>query len=251
VIVVAHPDDEILGLGTLLPQFRNLRAIVHVTDGAPRQGSDIARAGASSWRQYADLRRHEFEAAMQRAGVRTEFLCLGCPDQETAAHLPWISYRLRKILERIRPAVVFTHPYEGGHPDHDSCAVAVKLACLLYSNPAPECLEFASYHAASEGGGIETERFLASSRKVWERRLSSEQQRFKRDLMDCYPSQREVLSLFSLRDEPLRRSPKYDFLKPPHSGKLFYENFNWGMTGRRWRQLARRAMTALELSDSI
>ena len=236
----------------MLPRFRNLRAIVHVTDGAPRRGPDAAHAGANSWQGYAAIRRREFLAAMRRAEVKAEFVCFGCPDQEASFQLPSLTAQLRKLCQRLRPAVLFTHSYEGGHPDHDACAAAVSFACSSTRSheKVPEMLEFASYHSGC-GGEFEAERFLGHSRRLWPRSLTEEEQQFKRDLAASYPSQQQVLAQFPLREEPIRIAPQYDFSKPPHRGKLHYENFNWGMTGRRWRQLARRAMTTMGITPCV
>jgi N-acetylglucosamine malate deacetylase 2 len=252
VIIAAHPDDEVLGVGTLLPHLRNLRAIVHVTDGAPRHGSDVAQAGVNSWQEYAALRRREFEAAMRNAGVNAEFICIGCADQEASHRLPWLTARLIREFQRLRPSIVFTHSYEGGHPDHDACAAAVSFACALIRlhHKCPDILEFASYHAASSGG-FESEGFLGHSRRLWPRPLNEQQRQFKHDLLACYTSQQRVLCQFPLHEEPIRIAPKYYFSEPPHRGKLHYENFDWGITGRRWRQLARRAMRTLKLAQSL
>lgn len=253
VIIAAHPDDEVLSVGTLLPYFRNLRALVHVTDGAPRRGSDAANAGANSWQEYAALRRNEFQSAMKRAGVLTaRLLCLDYPDQEASYNLVMLSRRLAALFQRIRPSVVFTHSYEGGHPDHDACAAAVRFACLLLDSQEkhPQVFEFASYHMAPDGG-LESERFLPGSRRIWRHTLTEEERQRKRDLFDTYQSQQRVLSQFPLRAEPIRVAPKYNFCKPPHRGKLYYENFGWGMTGRIWRKLARQAMATLGLSHCV
>ena len=37
--------------------------------------------------------------------------------------------RCAGLIGALRPAVVITHAYEGGHPDHDTLALAVRLAC--------------------------------------------------------------------------------------------------------------------------
>jgi LmbE family N-acetylglucosaminyl deacetylase len=262
-IVVAHPDDEVLGVGTLLPHLENLRAIIHVTDGAPRRGPDAANAGVSTWQEYAALRRREFEAAVAAAGVKNaQLICLEYPDQEASFHLRQLTRRIARIFRQLRLRVVFTHPYEGGHPDHDACAAAVRFACsLLLRRRPPEVLEFASYHS-SPYGGVETECFLgwiAPGRRhktivcptaMWTRVLSDVQRRKKLDMLSRYASQQAVLSQFPIRQEPIRMAPDYDFTKPPHPGKLNYENFDWGMDGQRWRRLVRSAISALRVPQT-
>jgi N-acetylglucosamine malate deacetylase 2 len=148
MVVVAHPDDEFLGVGSVLPQFRNLRAIVHVTDGAPRCGPDAAHAGANSWQEYAALRRCEFLGAMRSAGVRAEFICLGHPDQAASFQLLSLTAQLRKLCQRLRPAVLFTHSYEGGHPDHDCCAFLSHRIGLQHNLPV---WEMPLYHRTYRG----------------------------------------------------------------------------------------------------
>ena len=60
-------------------------------------------------------------------------------------HLTELAHRLREILEREKPQAVITHAYEGGHPDHDAAAFAVRAACRLAAEPPP-ILEMALYH---------------------------------------------------------------------------------------------------------
>lgn len=250
-IVAAHPDDEVIGVGSLLPQFQDLRVVVHVTDGAPRRGEDIAKAGVSTWQEYAQLRRWEFQTAMREAGVTAaKQVCLECPDQEASFCTTALTRQLMNIFEELRPAFVFTHPYEGGHPDHDTTALAVHCAAeLLWNRSAytPEILEFSSYHQGSEG--METGRFLPKAEwTVNNHELTEAERNAKRKLFECYQSQRNVLQYFAIEEEPLRPAPQYDFTKPPHEGKLYYENFAWGVTGEKWRALAAQAIRELELT---
>jgi hypothetical protein len=56
-----------------------------------------------------------------------------------------------------------------------------------------------------------------------------------------YRSQAKVLESFPTDIERFRVAPKYDFHSPPHRGPLFYERFDWGVSGAEWRELAVRA----------
>ena len=245
IIVAAHPDDEVVGLGTRLNEFQNLLAIVHVTDGAPRTGPDVANAGFATWRQYADQRRKEFESAMREARARPgRKLCFWCPDQRAIYGIASHTRRLAALFERVHPQYVFTHPYEGGHPDHDAAAVSVHAAVALLRNAgraAPLILEFASYHNSCTG--LESERFLDDSEApVRDRVLNSEQQNLKQNVFRCYASQQKVLAWFPIKREPVRLAPAYDFTSPPHEGQLLYETFGLGLTGKHWRRVAAKTL---------
>ena len=62
--------------------------------------------------------------------------------------------RILELVQSVDPTVVWMHPYEGGHPDHDAAAVCAHAALALRSRerravPAP--YEFTSYHAGQSG----------------------------------------------------------------------------------------------------
>jgi hypothetical protein len=52
-----------------------------------------------------------------------------------------------------------------------------------------------------------------------------------------------VLGSFGTDCERFRDAPQYDFLLPPHPGKLWYECLCWPMTGEKWRELAQSALS--------
>lgn len=241
VIVAAHPDDEVIGLGTRLSNFEQLRAIVHITDGAPRNGTDIRNAGKQTWQEYADLRRTEMQAALEQANCNTDQTpCFWCPDQRALNRIASHARRLGSLFERLRARHVFTHPYEGGHPDHDAVAASVHCAAALMQGRGltpPLILEFASYHAAPSG--VESECFVSHPGiPVRDRKLSEDQRTVKRRLFRCYRSQQNTLAWFPVQNEPIRLAPSYDFSSPPHEGQLLYETFGWGFTGAKWRRVA-------------
>lgn len=230
VIVAAHLDDETIGMGAQLCRLRDV-TIVHVTDGAPRR--------RPHWKHYAQTRRDEFLRAASLAGIPPE-RCLeaGLPDQQAAHHLIELSCFLSRLFDQLRPRFIFTHPYEGGHPDHDATAFAVHHAA-----PAATVIEFTSYHRAPYGTGIETGCFLGEAERTIE--LNDDQKSQKQKMLNCFASQRETLRWFPVDRELFRRAPLYDFSQPPHAGQLFYDFFDWGMDAATWRRHAHAAERAM------
>ncbi len=249
VIVVAHPDDEVIGAGGQLPRWPKAH-LVHITDGAPANLADAQRLGFGSRECYAQARRRELEMALAVAGLTPgQSRCLGVTDQQSALQLPSIVGELLDILHELSPTAVLTHPYEGGHPDHDSTAFAVHAACrCLWSRQrlAPTIIEMTSYHNRS---GIMQPREFLPRAGVLEitAPLTDSERVLKRRLFDQFSSQQNVLCWFPIDIERFRRAPVYNFFQPPHGGKLYYELFDWGMTGDRWRQLARKCADDLGL----
>jgi LmbE family N-acetylglucosaminyl deacetylase len=248
MVVAAHPDDECVAAGSRLPRLAHAQ-FVYLTDGAPADGGDAAAQGLSVG-EYACRRRQELEQALALCGIRpVQVLQLPCPDQQAAARLVELTRTLARLFLRLAPAAVLTHPYEGGHPDHDASAFAVHAAARLLRRdglPAPAVVEMACYHQGSHG--IRPCTFLpAGDEEAVTVQLTPEEQRRKRALFQCFATQQRTLRQFPLELERFRRSPAYDFRQAPHEGQLFYESFPWGMTGERFRELAAEAIAELAL----
>jgi LmbE family N-acetylglucosaminyl deacetylase len=250
LLVVAHPDDEALGAGALLTRLADA-SIVIVTDGAPKDGIAARAAGFDGNDAYRQARALEISDALASIG-RSEVPVshLRFPDQQAVANLPHIVPRLMQIMRLGKFRYVVTHPYEGGHPDHDATALAVHAACFLLREDgfdAPLPVEMTSYHVAD--GQMAYGRFLpaADAGPVETFTLDSGEQDRKQRMLECYRTQYSLLAEFPLGAEHFRAAPLYDFLEPPHPGPLAYEAFLWRMNGADWRRAAGRALNRLGL----
>jgi LmbE family N-acetylglucosaminyl deacetylase len=232
-LVVAHPDDEVVGLGSRLAYFERL-TLIHLTAGAPRDGRDAHRAGFLDRGAYAGAREAELRAALDRLGVRATRIGYGIPDQETAHNLPELIERLRSDLSHV--AALFTHPYEHGHPDHDSAALAVALAV-----PDLPRFEMAFYHSGPDGARFG--RFWPdpdSPETVIP--LSPDEQHAKAEALACFATQGETLAQFPLTDERIRPAPRYDFSRPAPPGAALYESWGFAESAADWRAQAARVL---------
>lgn len=247
VVVVAHPDDEAIGVGARLKSLPDA-IIVHVTDGAPRDPVYAQKKGFATREEYSRARQDELAAALRLVGVGPERTrCLNVVDGEATERLVELAYAMADIFDEFRPEVVLTHPYEGGHTDHDSTAFAVHLACGMLRRegvPAPLVLEFTSYNFKDGERTIgEFIPFFGVNAKQAE--LPTELQALKREMYDCFVTQKECLSAFPVEREKFRPAPRYSFTQPPHQGPLLYERFSNLVSGEQWRDQARRALERL------
>lgn len=236
VVVIAHPDDEAISLGSALSLFQDV-TVVQVTDG----GVDIPRiwagAGVDSRDSHVAFRRAERARAWRAAKWTHPLRECGIPDRQAHMEVQRVIGRLLLMLPSAD--AVFTHTYEGGHPDHDACAFAVQTACDRLGSQAPERVEFTSYHWNQRRV---MGRFYADTSRpeVWAQ-VSGKRLQRKQRAIAAYASQRQILRWFPPEREGYRLAPRYDFTQAPPPPGCLYERRGLPVTSAEWRAAIARA----------
>jgi LmbE family N-acetylglucosaminyl deacetylase len=250
LLLAAHPDDETIGASAVLGRLPGAM-VVYLTDGAPRDPQFRSPHVSGSRELYACVRAEEAASALSHVDIPPErMVFLSGVDQEAILQAPELVEELVSIIQEFRPSIIITHPYEGGHPDHDAAALVARLSLYITRRQnagVAELVEMTSYHAAR--GTRVTGQFLSSPplladaiEPALQLAMSAEERTRKARMLGCYVSQWHLLSDFPLEPEQLRPAPVYDFTRPAHEGMLWYESLHWPLTGTRWRELAGRVL---------
>lgn len=251
LVVAAHPDDEVIGLGGMLCRRKDV-IFIKATDGAPQDPRFSISAGFRNRSHYAEARHEELLDALKLVQIGPEKIrSMAFADQEIMLNLAVFVRDLKQFLLDIRPTAVITHPYEGGHPDHDGAAFAVQAACKLAERESgfqTARMEFTSYHL--ELNRLVVAEFLPyRGQEIITMKLTNTEQEIKRQMVECFRSQQDILRRFPLHIEKFRQAPNYDFSRPPHAGPLLYETFGWGIKGKDFNRQAMEAAKILSLDE--
>jgi LmbE family N-acetylglucosaminyl deacetylase len=146
MVVLAHPDDESLGLGGSLAHYAAQGVGTYVvTATRGERGRFFNQSVRPGDEQVGQVRERELRAAAKELGVSAVEL-LGYGDQQLDAADPAEAIgRIVAHLRRIRPQVVVTFGPDGayGHPDHIAIsqlttgAVVAAAAAEFASEAAP------------------------------------------------------------------------------------------------------------------
>jgi LmbE family N-acetylglucosaminyl deacetylase len=143
VVVAAHPDDEVLGVGGLMSMLAaadvRLR-LVAVTDG------ERSHLGHASRAPLARRRTAETEAALHALGIRgAEVIRLGLPDSGLAAREDELAAALAPLVAGFDLCLA---PWDRDlHPDHEAAGRAARRAAPA----AFHCFPVWMWHWASPG----------------------------------------------------------------------------------------------------
>lgn len=229
LLLVAHSDDEVLGCSVAMRCLPQLR-LAHATDGS---------AGDQT---MATERLRESMTALRELGLRPSMAPCGLPDGSLVEHTAALAAALAAWLPDT--ALLITHAFEGGHPDHDACALAAQIACAKEAERSGRQvarIEFAIY--ARGNGAIRTNAFAPDAQPApTVLTLTTEEQMRKRRALGAFASRRHVVDRFPLRAEALRPAPDHDFPAIRNADELLFA-FRNPDREPAWRRSAAKALT--------
>lgn len=137
LVLAAHPDDEVIGAGSMLAYHASRGhsvTVVHATDGAAgdpnnREAGDIR-----------DVRRAEGIEALRRLGVEPA-RHWDLPDGQLPENLDDLTQRIEAVIREVQPKTLYSFHAGEAHRDHRALAKATANAahalpeacrCLLY-----------------------------------------------------------------------------------------------------------------------
>ena len=250
-VVTAHPDDETIGCGAQLPWLTGI-TIITVTNGAPRDLIDAHARGFASAQDYANARRTELRKALSIADIPDhDSIGLDVPDQEVASNLGASTRALCEIFATRQTRLVLTHAIEGGHPDHDAVALAVRATVALYARSGHKIsiVEMPYYRAGVRGIVYQT--FVPPAGRQIRVKLGAWEQLRKREMLAAHASQASVLAGFSIVEEKFRVAAPFDFRTLPNRDQLLYDQYSSRLTGERWLALAVAALREFDLAPVL
>jgi LmbE family N-acetylglucosaminyl deacetylase len=246
-VIVAHPADEVVGAGCLISKLVDV-TVLHVTDGAPCEMADVEAAGFKDRAEYAEARKRECISALAIAHVPEDRVVdIEVTDHCASDDMADLTKRITNFLQLSGADIVITHPYEGGHPDHDATAFATHAALRLMKEKGlrPPALFEMALHPSEDFKAKIPEFLPGPERETTTLLLDERATKLKGKMFACFETQRECLAVSPFGPEKFRQPSAYDFTTPPHTGKLHYENFDWAPKSCEWQTKARRALADL------
>lgn len=221
LILVPHPDDEIVACGAALRRAQAQGATLfalYLTHGCPSP-ENLWPWERSRHRRRIETRRAE---ALKVAAL-LNLQVAGYSDRPARGLWPRLSEALHDVRETIQTHAIdqiWVPAYEGGHPDHDGLNA---LAFCLKEEV--DVLEFAEYNFA--GGKPHSHVFPQMNGEEITLTLTPEEQQLKRESLKLYASEQKNLGYVQTEKEVFRPLATYDYSLPAHGGKVWYNRFDW------------------------
>jgi LmbE family N-acetylglucosaminyl deacetylase len=221
LILIPHPDDEIVGCGAAIARARSQGARVfgcYLSHGyLPK--NDLWAYDRKNHEARVARRWSEAEAAAEYLGITIVGKNIVRAAREIWRELPQVRHEVLEAMKNCAPDRIWVPAYEGGNPDHDG------VNALASTLPEVPVFEFSEYNLA--GGYPHSNSFLKQHGFEVVHRLKHEERAMKKQALQIYKSEQGNVGALQLLEEQFRPLVPYDYAGPPHEGKLWYERFQW------------------------
>lgn len=221
LILVAHPDDEVVACATSIAHARAAGATIsalYLTHGCLAQET-LWPWQRKNYTKRVTKRQSEADTAAKSLAIQPVGWSTR-PARHLWRELAQVHAEVDTAIKQYRPDQIWVPAYEGGNPDHDGLnAVGFKFKKQL------SVLEFAEYNFF--GGKAQSNNFISSDETVHVIALTQEERAAKKSALKLYRSEKGNLSNISCEQETYRPLASYDYAQAPHQGKLWYARFNW------------------------
>lgn len=221
LLLIPHPDDEIVGVATAIARLRRRGGRIfgaYLTSGVPpTAGSWLG--GRRKYPRSVTRRWTEASRVAEALGLSVVGRQM-IPSRTLKSHIESSVNWVRDQAVAVEADHVWVPAYEGGHQDHDVASfIGAQLAERF------TVWEFAEYNFA--GGEVRSQSFIQESGDEWVLDLDDAERSRKRALLALYESEQKNLGYVGSEREVLRPLVGYDYARPPHEGRMFYQRFQW------------------------
>ncbi len=186
LVVAAHPDDEVIGMGGTIKKLSREHRVTLcvVSEGASAQYED---------EKMIQVRQNACKASGKILGI-SEFVFFDFPDMrlDTIPHLE-INRELERVIKKFHPKTVYSTPYNDLNKDHRK----VFESCLVATRPLSSSVK---HLLCYELPGIVREQFHATSYENIVKELSFKIKAFKKYESEVmkFPHHRSIESIENL-----------------------------------------------------
>ncbi|UCD04168.1 MAG: PIG-L family deacetylase [Candidatus Woesearchaeota archaeon] len=119
VVVVAHPDDEVIGAGGIIAKYAEKEEVYSVIVSKGDSSTVLVKPNI-----LAKKRKEESEKAAKI--LKNKVIFLGISETNFREKLNKKQDDLKKLLIELKPKKIFTHCLEDSHPHHREIARVIK-----------------------------------------------------------------------------------------------------------------------------
>lgn len=216
LVISAHPDDEVLGMGGTIAKYSSLGdeiALLIVTDGSTSQYKD-----RSDLNQIINNKKSETSACAKILGINHLFYG-NLPDMklDSVPHVE-INSIIEKVVTTYQPTSVYTHFYGDINMDHRMVYESTLVACRPFPGQCVKKIFLYSVPSSTEWNSFNTSNSFVPN---WYENITGEFAIKKYKALECYTTE--------LRDYPHPRSIPYvkkmDNIEGNRVGLLEAESF--------------------------